>query len=389
MSKVPIESPKPDFEYVLDVFSGKKKQDRVVLIELLIDEEIYQYIIENYFGEKYFPPPMARVFGTSEDSSRGFINLEDEKEANRRYLKQTINFFYRMGYDFFPELEYFWLFESLNTMSPEAKDTAILSKGNRSWGNEGEGMIRSWEDFEKFPWDKAKKMLLKYGESLELITKELLPEGMKIVAQGCMFEKVLVWILGYTGLFYKIYDEPDLVEAVFDEVGRIVLDQYKIAVQIDGVGALWHGDDLGFKTSNLLSPELLRKWIFPWFKKYSELAHENNMPFWFHACGSKYQIMDDLINDIKIDALHSFEDNSSPVIDFKKKYGDKIAILGGIDMDKLASLNEEDLRKHVRNVLDICMQGGRYALGAGNSISNFVPVKNYLAMLDEGFKWSL
>ena len=388
MIKIPLENPKPDFVYLLDVLSGKKPQDRVVFVELLIDEEIQKYIIENCFHKKYIPPTTPHYFGTIEEATKN-INIEENKKSHWRYLKQGVDFYYKLGYDFFPELEYFWSFESLNTIAIEAKDTAILSKGKRSWGNEGEGMIKSWEDFEKFPWGRAKKLLLHYGDSLELITKEFLPEGMKIIAQGCIFEKVLAWILGYTGLFYKIYDEPDLVEAIFNKIGKIVLDQYKIAVEIEGVGALWHGDDLGFKTSNLLSPELLRKWVFPWFKKYGEIAHKNKMPFWFHACGSKNQIMDDLINDIKIDAIHSFEDNSSPVIEFKRKYGDRIAILGGIDMDKLASFEEQDLRKYVRKILDICMQGGRYALGSGNSISNYIPVNNYLAMLDEGTKWVL
>lgn len=34
------------------------------------------------------------------------------------------------------------------------------------------------------------------------------------------------------------------------------------------------------------------------------------------------------------------------------------------------------------------MPGGRYALGSGNSVANYVPVQNYLAMLDEGYHWS-
>ena len=151
MLKVPLENPKPDFNYVLDVFSGRKKQDRVVFIELLIDEEIQQYIIENHFGGKYSPPP-PRIFGTSEGESKANTDLGEDKEARHRYLKQAIDLFYRLGYDFFPELEYFWKFESLNTIAIETKDTAALSKGNRSWGNEGEGMIKSWEDFEKFSW---------------------------------------------------------------------------------------------------------------------------------------------------------------------------------------------------------------------------------------------
>jgi uroporphyrinogen decarboxylase len=33
------------------------------------------------------------------------------------------------------------------------------------------------------------------------------------------------------------------------------------------------------------------------------------------------------------------------------------------------------------------MEGGRFALGSGNSVTNFVPVENYLIMLDEAAGW--
>lgn len=56
-------------------------------------------------------------------------------------------------------------------------------------------------------------------------------------------------------------------------------------------------------------------------------------------------------------------------------------------MDELCRLNEGNSRKYVRKILEECMPGGRYALGAGNSIANYVPIKNYLIMLEEGLKW--
>ena len=97
--------------------------------------------------------------------------------------------------------------------------------------------------------------------------------------------------------------------------------------------------------------------------------------------------MEDLIKNVGIDALHSFEDACCPIIEFKKRYGNRIAVLGGVDMDKLCRLDEKNLRKYIRDILNECVPGGRYALGSGNSIANYVPVKNYLIMLEEGLMW--
>ena len=51
-------------------------------------------------------------------------------------------------------------------------------------------------------------------------------------------------------------------------------------------------------------------------------------------------------------------------------------------------LMDEEIKKYItENLLENCMPE-RYAIGSGNSIANYVPVKNYLIMLDEGMNYS-
>ena len=45
------------------------------------------------------------------------------------------------------------------------------------------------------------------------------------------------------------------------------------------------------------------------------------------------------------------------------------------------------MRAYTRRCLEECAPGGGYALGSGNTIANYVPARNYLAMLAEG--WNL
>lgn len=386
MLEIPIKNPKPDFANIVKVLNGETIPEKVFSAELLVDEEVKKFIIENYFHEKNIPPPSSQRFGSSDEES----SQRDSKEyqtAYRNYHKHLIDFYYRMGYHFIPDLEFYLNFSSLNSVSRVGKDTAILSRGERYWAQEGLGMIQSWEDFEAFPWDAAKNMLSEYGDHLEFLSDNL-PAGMKIASQAALYEPIMEWLFGYEGLFLLIHDQPDLVSAVFNKFGQLIYDSYIIAASIEGVGVIWHGDDLGFKTATMLSPDHLRQWVFPWFKKYREIAHQHGKPYWYHCCGNKDGIMNDLIDDVKIDAIHAFEDSCSSIIHFKKKYGNKIGLIGGVDIDKLTRMDEENLRKYIRNVLDECMPGGRYIFGSGNSICNFIPVKNYLIMLDEGYTWA-
>ena len=96
----------------------------------------------------------------------------------------------------------------------------------------------------------------------------------------------------------------------------------------------------------------------------------------------------DLIDDVKIDARLSFEDVIEPVIEAKQRYGDRIALLGGIDLDFLCRADEAAVRRRVRATLDACHAGGGYCLGTGNSVANYIPLDNYLAMLDEGRRYT-
>ena len=201
-----------------------------------------------------------------------------------------------------------------------------------------------------------------------------------------VFETVSGKLLGMENMSYLLADEPDLVEAVFKKVGETIYTFYQNVMDLDNVEGIFQGDDMGFKTATTISPALLRKLVLPWHKKFAALAHQKNKMYWLHCCGNVLPLMEDFINEVKIDAFHSFQDIIIPVAEFKRKY-QEIAVLGGIDVDKLCRLEENDLRKYVRGILEKCMPE-RYALGSGNSIANYVPVKNYLTMLDEGMNWA-
>ena len=379
---IPIKKIQPNFEELVEVIKGKKSIERALYAELLIDEEIQKEILENVFNDKYFPPPITQ-WG---DDMVGVEDYSEKMKAYKRYYEKTISFYYRMGYSLIPDLTFVSNFESLNTITQKTEDTATLSKGNRHWANEGAGMIKSWDNYENFPWKVADNLIEEYLEILEFVEK-ILPDGMKIGVVATLFEEPLEWIFGYENFFLMLTDKPDLVLEVFNRVGSIMAKFYESVISHKTVGCIFHADDLGYKTGTMISINDLNNLVFPWFKEYVNIAHKYNKPFFIHSCGKKDEIMDILIDDIGIDAIHSFEDVSYPVTRYKKEWGKRVGIIGGVDVDKLVRYSEQDLRGYVKSILDCCIPGGRYIFGSGNSVPNYVPVKNYLIMLDECMNW--
>jgi uroporphyrinogen decarboxylase len=133
-----------------------------------------------------------------------------------------------------------------------------------------------------------------------------------------------------------------------------------------------------------MSPDFLRRKILPWHKRCAEIARSKGKPYLLHSCGKLDEIMDDLIDDVGMDGKHSFEDAILPVAEAKRRYGDRISLLGGIDLDFLCRSPEGEIRRRVRDTLEVCMKGGGYCLGTGNTAANYLPLDSYLAMIDEG-----
>ena len=91
--------------------------------------------------------------------------------------------------------------------------------------------------------------------------------------------------------------------------------------------------------------------------------------------------MDVIIDDLKLDGKHSFEDGIYPVEDAWDWWSDRIAIMGGIDVDFLARKTPEEIYQRSLRLLEKTSGSGGFALGSGNSIPEFIPRENYLAML--------
>ena len=365
----------PDIEGLLEVIQrrsstvhrtphgGRHRAEgkRVYHIELFLDEEIRQQVCARF--------DLATNLGWGERFAE---------------LKRDIELHAFLGYDAFRfGLRSGDVFKLPHLYANDTTGVAAQSRGQREWSEEHAGPIRSWQDFESYPWPEVCE--IDFGP-LEWLQKNL-PENMGCYELTAHILEVTSWLFGYETFCYKIFDEADLVDAVFQKVGMFYEQFTRTLCDFSCVRLIWGSDDMGFRTSTLVSVEVLREKVLPWHKRCAQIAHEHNRPYLLHSCGNLEEIMDDLINDVGIDAKHSFEDAIMPVTEAKKKYGDRIALLGGLDVDFLCRADEQAIRKRVRETLATCLPGGGYCLGTGNTVANYIPLDNYLIMLDEGRKF--
>lgn len=295
----------------------------------------------------------------------GLMNGADRDRLE--YFRIYCSFFKEMGYD---------------AVSYEGTIGAIMP-GSGALGGHIKGVIQTREDFEAYPWDTlCERYFETYGKCFRAL-RESMPEGMKAVGGvgNGVFECVQE-LVGYEDLCYMRIDDPELYADLFQKVGECSLEIWERFLREYGdvYCVCRFGDDLGFKSNTLLSGEDIRKLVIPQYRRIVSAVHQAGKPFLLHSCGQIFGVMEDLIRDVPIDAKHSNEDQIAPFPVWVEKYGDRIGNFGGIDTDAVCRLDEHSLREYITEVVRKCIGHGGFAFGSGNSIPDYVPVENYLAM---------
>ncbi len=353
--RVPLKHPRPDVGNFIDTIMGRRTPPKPPMVEYIVDSTLMGPILEG-MGRKWIDPS------------------DGGRESEAAHWDNYIEFWYRMGYDFV-RLEISLPFQKASR--PGEDPTRV--DGLRSWQETGRGSIGDWEDFERYPWPKVEDVAFRHFEYIS----SHLPEGMGLISchAAGIFEHVSS-IMGYETLCLSLYDDPDLVEAVCKEVGSRMVSFYERLLEVERLAAIFQGDDMGFRSGTLVSPDQLRKFFLPWHRRFAEMAHSHGLPYFLHSCGNIYSVMEDLI-EAGVDAKHSFEDAILPASEFQSHYGDRVGTLGGADVDVLARRTPDEVRRYVRKIIEICHPRGRFAIGSGNSIPSYIPLDNYLTMLDE------
>lgn len=327
----------PNFDNFLKVLK-KEKPDRFTLFEFFLNGELYAKLADD------FNPPKNTL------------------ENNILLMKAFKN----AGYDYC----------TLSASGFHYRTNA--NNHGKSSRSMNESSIHDRESFSEYVWNEPEDF--DTGALVEM--KNYLPDGMKalVCGPGGILENV-VWIVGYEPLCYMIADDPDLVEEIFENVGSRMLRYYASVVNLDHVGALISNDDWGFNTQTMLSVDDMRKYVFKWHKKITDLIHSAGKMVLLHSCGNAAEVYDDIIDVLKYDGKHSYEDIIQPVEEAYDMLNPRIAIMGGIDLDYVCRKTPEEVYNRSCAMLERSRDRGGFALGSGNSIPYYVPYDNYIAMI--------
>jgi uroporphyrinogen-III decarboxylase len=334
----------PDYRHVLDVVYNHRPA-RLPLYEHIIDPTVISRIIH-----------------------RPLILEGSRYEDYEAFYARFIDFWKSMTYDAF---------------AYEASVCDCLPGHGAIMG--GKGPIQNRTDFEKYPFAELPEIFkTRYQPHFDAIRK-VVPPGMKAYGGcGCGIFEVSEDLVGFESLCILQFEDPELFADLYRRIGDLYVDLWQWVISRYGDLFVFYrmGDDLGYKTSTLMAPDTIRTHIFPQYRRIIDQVHAAGKKFLLHSCGNIFSVMEDLIA-LGIDAKHSNEDIIAPFDTWIEKYGDRIGLFGGIDMNDLCLNDPETIFNLVLEKGKRYRQKARgYGLGSGNSIAEYVPPEGYLAMIE-------
>ncbi len=339
----PASAGPPDFGRVRRALRRQGEPDRVPLLEISVD-----------------PSLKARFLG------RPVATVEDDVE-----------FWIGAGYDTVPAEAGVHLFvKDLAMTRHRAAYGVDATLRERDWAPEGVGPIAGRADFDSFPWPDADDFDYSRFEALE----RALPPGARTVAVlGKVFTSAW-WLLGFESFCLALVEDPGLIERVFERVGECQLRTLERMLEYPSVGAVWHADDLAYSEALMVAPDVLRRYVFPWYRRMGELCASRDVPMVFHSDGKLDAVLDDVV-ECGFSALNPLEPKAMDIVEVKRRYGDRLCLIGNVDLGyTLTRGTPEEVRAEVRERIRVLAPGGGYCVSSSNSVPEYVPFANFEAM---------
>lgn len=150
---------------------------------------------------------------------------------------------------------------------------------------------------------------------------------------------------GMENYFIKMYENPDVVEAVTErvldfycEANRMVLDEMG-----DLIDVFFFGNDFGTQLDLFMSPAMFERFVLPGIKRLVDTVKKYGKPVMLHSCGSIVKAIP-MIIEAGVDGIHPVQAGAVGMEAEKlaPEYGADLAFMGGVDTQNLLPFGSPD-----------------------------------------------
>jgi len=187
---------------------------------------------------------------------------------------------------------------------------------------------------------------------------------------------------GRAQAFFDLIERPAFVSEVFTLQAEAVIQRAEKLLRA-GIDALYIGDPSA--SASLISPPHFERFCLPAYQRFCRHFQDRDILIYLHLCGNSNPILE-MMAETGAHVVEPLDPlGGVSVADAKRRIGDRVALMGGVNTLTLSTGSPEEVRAEA---IQKCREGGPtgYILAAGDMVPPETPLANLQAMVDVAVK---
>lgn len=171
------------------------------------------------------------------------------------------------------------------------------------------------------------------------------------------FYSVIREMVGLEDSLYLFYDDPEFANEIMDFFLDYYTQIYGAILRETDVDYLLIWEDLAYKNGPLISPDIFKAFVLPYYKELIERMKKKGLKHFFVDTDGNFEVLIDLFLEGGVTGFYPFEVAAGMDVEsIRKRYPD-LVLMGGIDKRALAA-GKPEIDRELERVERVLETGG-------------------------------
>jgi hypothetical protein len=246
----------------------------------------------------------------------------------------------------------------------------------------GMPMFIDWPVKDRASWNELKKRLdpntpERWPANWDAYVKKMNGQDDPLIMKLVGFYGPLRDWVGSKNILYMFYDDPGLIEDMMEHILYLETEMIKRVVKDIKVDEADYWEDMAYKAGPLISPDMMRKFMMPRYRKITDLLHSHGIDIIYVDCDGNIEQLIPLWLEVGINYMWPIEQAAgNDAVALRKKYGKDLILGGGIDKRALIK-GKEAIRAEVMSKVPFLLEQGGYFPTVDHSVGPDISFENY------------
>jgi len=184
-------------------------------------------------------------------------------------------------------------------------------------------------------------------------------------------------LMGEFTLFRAYLKWPDLIHDILRTYCNLILEVSEHLLDNVRVDIFSFGEDMCYKHGPMISPRLFREFMLPYYREVLGLFRSRGTKLFLVDTDGNITKILPLLIEAGVNVIEPLEVQAgNDIVELRRRFGDKIAFIGGID--KVALTRDiNDIEQELARKLTLMKETGGYIAGLDHRVLSETPLRNF------------